>query len=302
VVKTLVIPFLAKTKAKAHVIHAHTALLQVLFPVYLMSLLGKTPFIITVHGDDIRKLRRMRIVKLIQRFLLKKASYITCVSKEIQQILSGEYGLENDKLITIPNGYDDNLVSKVKAHNINGKENKIVFVGRLEQGKDPFTLIRAFKRISIRHEDAKLLIIGDGSLRESMETLCKELNIADRVFFYGHLSLEKVMALVADSNIYALTSLEEGLPISLIEAMALGRPIVATNVGGVPDVVEDGINGLLVPPRAPERLAQAMERLLNEPGLSLKLAKAASTSAKDYSWHNIVSMYEHLYETLIVQS
>jgi len=297
-VKSLMVFFLVKRKVKVNVIHAHTAGLQIMFSAYLMSVLGKIPFLITAHGSDVRIFKKVRIVKLLQSFLLKKASYVTCVSKEMKQILTGEYGLEDDKISIVPNGYDNNLVFKRKERRFQGRENKIVFVGRLDSAKDPSTLIQAFKRISTRHADVKLLIIGDGPLRKGLETLSKELDIANRVFFCGQVSHENAMAIMAECDIYVLTSIDEGLPTSLIEAMALGKPIIATNVGGVPEIVKDGINGLLVPPKSPERVAQAVERLLNEPRLAKRLATSAVESIQDHSWRSIVTKYEQIYEAL----
>lgn len=300
VLKSLNMFLLVRRKTKANVIHSHTAYPQVMFLAYTMSLISKVPFIVTSHGSDVRVLRNVRILKVLQRFLLRKAYYITCVSKEIKQILVNEYGLQNNKISIIGNGYDTTLVSKRRF--AERREKKIVFVGVLRWAKDPTTLIEAFKRISIRHADVKLLIMGDGPLRMKLETQCKELNISDRVTFLGQVSHEKAMETIAGCDVYVLTSIDEGFPTSLVEAMALGKPIVATRVGGVPEIVSDEVSGLLVPPKSPEHVAQAIDRLLNESNLADRLGEVAAERVKEYSWDNIIGKYEQLYAASTVQS
>jgi glycosyltransferase involved in cell wall biosynthesis len=296
--KSLITVFMLKYRGKISAIHAHTAFPAIMFPVFMVSVLYRLPFVITAHGSDVRVLRKVRIVKLFQRFLLNRASYVICVSKEIKQILALEYGLEDDKLVIIPNGYDQTLLSKKKTRHFQGRERKIVFVAGLRSDKDPSTLIQAFKRVTNQHAHLKLVIVGDGPLKKSLEAMSKELNIADRVQFYGQVDHEKAMTILAECDIYVLTSINEGLPTSLVEAMALGKPIIATNVGGVPEVIEDGINGLLVPPMSPERVAQAIMQLLNEPQLAKRLAAAATKSIEDYSWINVVKKHEQIYDIL----
>ena len=157
-IKSLMIFLLVRRKVKVNIIHVHTAGLQTMLLAYLVGMINNIQFIVTCHGSDIRIFKKVRIARFLQSFLLKRASYVTCVSKEIAQILTDEYGLEDDRISIVPNGFDDDLVSKRKASLFRGKEKRIVFVGGLRAAKDPITLIRAFERISIRHVDILITV------------------------------------------------------------------------------------------------------------------------------------------------
>jgi glycosyltransferase involved in cell wall biosynthesis len=121
-------------------------------------------------------------------------------------------------------------------------------------------LIRAMAHL----KDGSLVIIGDGPQRRKLESLSKHLELNDRVFFTGWISdRSKIFDYLKQSTVFVLPSLSEGRPRVLLEAMACGLPVVATDVGGVPEVVVDGVNGLLVPPRDEKALAEAIEHVFN---------------------------------------
>jgi glycosyltransferase involved in cell wall biosynthesis len=121
-------------------------------------------------------------------------------------------------------------------------------------------LIRAMAHL----KDGSLVIIGDGPQRRKLESLSKRLELNDRVFFTGWISdRSKIFDYLKQSTVFVLPSLSEGRPRVLVEAMACGLPVVATDVGGVPEVVADGVNGLLVPPRDEKALAEAIEHVFN---------------------------------------
>jgi glycosyltransferase involved in cell wall biosynthesis len=121
------------------------------------------------------------------------------------------------------------------------------------------------------------------------------------VTFHGMLQHRRALEVLSSSDIYLLTSLSEGLPTSLIEAMALGTVVVATSVGGVPEVVRNGANGLLTPPGLPEQMAQSVEILLNNAELAANLRKEAIESVRTYSWRRIAETYQTIYQEIIAQ-
>ena len=136
------------------------------------------------------------------------------------------------------------------------------FVGRLVPIKDPTTLIRAFSLVKRRVPDAVLLLVGDGPMRGELETQTSALGIANAVKFLGW--RQDLPAVYGALDIVLLSSINEGTPVSVIEAMAAGRAVVATDVGGVRDVVESGQTGVLVPPKDPEALAEAVSQLATD--------------------------------------
>lgn len=283
---------------RVEIVHAHQALTPAILA-FLISRFYRIPFIITCHGSEIRTRRKCGLVKLIQRFLFSRASYLTTVSTEMEKILMNAYDVDGTKIGIIPNGYDERLVSRVMENTKKEYSAGIVFVGSLRPIKDPITLLKAFREIAGKYSNISLHIIGDGPLRGLLEAFCLENSLSSKVTFEGRKSHEGALRAIVESTVFVLTSVEEGLPTVLIEAMALGKPVIATAVGGVPEVVKDGINGILIPPRSPERLAKILERFLNDSELGRKIGKAAAESVKDYKWSKIAKKYERIYETVL---
>jgi glycosyltransferase involved in cell wall biosynthesis len=147
-----------------------------------------------------------------------------------------------------------------------GAEPSIVAVGRLQQPKDPLTLARALGRL---RSSFSAVIVGEGPDRQRLETEIRRLGLERAVLLAGDRS--DVADLLAGADVFVLSSTSEGLPLSILEAMAAALPVVASSVGGVPEAVKDGDTGLLVPPRDPVRLAAALERLLADPALRRRL-------------------------------
>jgi glycosyltransferase involved in cell wall biosynthesis len=144
--------------------------------------------------------------------------------------------------------------------------------------------------------DVNLCFVGDGQLRPILTQFCISHKLLQYVHFLGNLPHHKALQVVAKSSVFVLSSYEEGLPTALIEAMAFGKPVVATNVGGVSEVIKDGINGILVPPKSPEKLAESIEQLLCNSQLGRELSETASRSVKGYSWNKIAESYLKVYQ------
>jgi glycosyltransferase involved in cell wall biosynthesis len=168
------------------------------------------------------------------------------------------------------------------------------FVGRFVPIKDVPTLIRAFARALLQRPDMHLLLAGDGPLRKALERQVEASGADGRVRFLGW--TEDLPGFYATVDVVALTSLNEGTPVALIEAMAASRAVVATSVGGVPDVVEHGRTGLLVPPEDPAAVAEALIRLAaDEDGRRVMGASARLAIADRFSTERLVDALERLY-------
>ena len=150
-----------------------------------------------------------------------------------------------------------------------GSSLEVIFVGRLTPEKRVCDLIRAVDRVP----QARLSIVGDGPERASLQALAEELSCRDRIRWFGLVPWgQRLLELIRAADVLALVSTTEGMPLVLIEAMSQGTPVLATRVGGVPELVTDGVSGLLVDPRRPEQIADALERLRSDPGLWQRLA------------------------------
>jgi len=130
-------------------------------------------------------------------------------------------------------------------------------------------------------------VAGSGPTRMALEHLCSEIGIGEAVCFTGTLDNDRMAELYRSTDVLLNPSLADNMPISLLEAMASGVPIVTTNVGGIPYLVEDGITALLVPPRNPDAMADAALRLIGDPALAARLIAAGQESAQRYAWPNV---------------
>jgi glycosyltransferase involved in cell wall biosynthesis len=273
-----------------------------MIPAFLLSKITNKPYVVTCHGSEIRILHRKTFVRLPQKILLLNASIVVSVSREIRDLLLKEYGLSSRSIRLIPNGYDEEFVKRFRLSAPNGVSQRnlsLVFVGSLREAKDPLNLIDVFKVVSERVKNVRLQIVGDGPLRQAVERKIEYYGLQDQVILNGAVSHQRALEILASSAIYVSTSVEEGFPTALIEAMALGKAVVVTSVGGVPEIVIDGINGLLTPPRLPERMARSIEQLLKDPVLAEKLGKAAAESVRDFSWNNIAQEYLSIYREVV---
>lgn len=170
----------------------------------------------------------------------------------------------------------------------------LVFAGRLVEQKNPTMLVEVLSLL--RGEGVRLLVIGDGPLGAAMRARAEALDVLDRIEFCGALPHEAALEAIARGAVLLLPSLWEGLPIVLLEAMAIGVPVVASAVGGVPEVVEHEGTGLLVDRQAPERYAEAVRRLLHEPDLHAKItAGARRLVAEHFSWTAVRQAYLETY-------
>jgi glycosyltransferase involved in cell wall biosynthesis len=151
-------------------------------------------------------------------------------------------------------------------------------VGKLSRVKDHQTFLRAAGMIAAERDDVAFLVVGEGPLRRELEDLTGELGLGGRVHFLGRRG--DVPSLLKLMDVFALTSVSEGLPNVVMEAQAASLPVVATNVGGVPEVVDDGVSGLLVEPRDHAGLARALSSLLGDPQLAARMGRAGHETVR----------------------
>jgi glycosyltransferase involved in cell wall biosynthesis len=211
--------------------------------------------IVRAVGSDLKVHSSSIIGRVAILLTLKMASGTVCVSRDLEKIAQ-KFGSKNTRFIPdaldIPFCYENSVIK-------NNRE--IITVARLVPVKGIDFLIRALKYV----KDATLVIIGDGPEKQQLELLTKDLRLKERVFFTGWITdREKLSMYLKRAKIFALSSISEGTPQAVIEAMYNGLAIVATNVGGIPEIVTDGNNGYLVPPENEKALAEALEKALND--------------------------------------
>ncbi len=164
---------------------------------------------------------------------------------------------------------------------------RLLVARNLEPIYDNATALRAFALVRERHPSATLVIAGSGPLRAELEALAAQLDIAAAVTFTGRVDNAGMAALYRNADAMLNCSLVDNMPNSVLEALACGVPVVSTNVGGVPYLVEDGSTALLVPPQAPRAMADAVLRLAAEPALAARLRDAGLRQVQQYTWASV---------------
>lgn len=228
-------------------------------------------------------------------------------SEFVASSLEHEDRLRRDRVIVIPNFVDaqafeppseDVLTSWRRELQLEPDALVVGIVASLSPIKDHATLLRAATHLMSRHPRLRVVVVGDGPERDSLRRLVTELGLASVVRFAGLRPQVPSFHYLFDVSV--LTSTSEGFPNSLVEAMAAGRPIVATNVGGVTDAVRDGENGLLVPARDPAALARALGSLLENRELRAAMGAAGAKRAReDFHARHVIATLEAVYDQLL---
>lgn len=222
----------------------------------------------------------------------RSADRITAISSVL---LERATSFGRSDVLLIPNGIDFAAIRE--ACGLHPKDSGcVLFVGRLEPMKGVDTLIRAFaKAISGLSPDIHLRIVGDGSLLQSLKTLCSTLEIDHRVKFVGRVPAAAVFDEFARAEIFCGLSRSEALGNVFLEAQAAGCAVVATSTGGIPDIVQDGVSGILVPVGDADAAAEAIRSLLLDVLLRARLAREARSVAQTYDWNPISRKYAEVY-------
>jgi glycosyltransferase involved in cell wall biosynthesis len=238
------------------------------------------------HGPDLGRSRRaLRAMALASRCV----DLVACVAEDGARHAVAE-GVPASRVVTVWNGID------LKRFACAGPRpgGPAVAVARLTPEKDLATLLCASAEALTREPDFRLEIAGDGPLRGELEELAGSLGLGERVRFLGQ--VDDVAGLLGRAGLLVLSSVKEGVPLTLLEAMARGLPVVATRVGGCPEVVEDGRTGLLVPPGEPGALAAAVLALWRDHGRAAGMGRAGRERAEShFDVRRTVARYESMY-------
>lgn len=237
---------------------------------------------------------------LINRHLARKTDKFIAITQAVKDAAIKQFKYPTEKIVVINNVVD--LSSFLyKARLAKGKNDKylICAVGRLVPQKGMDTLIKALKNaLATSKRDLRLNIIGEGELRPNLEKLARDLEIGDRVKFWGN--RDDVASLLHKFDLFALTSNWEGLGNVFMEAMASGLPIVASRTGGIPEIVKDQRNGILVPPGDTEKTRQALLKIMGDPALYEKMSATNYHDAQERFNPKIpVRQHEQLYRGLV---
>ncbi len=296
-------------KGKFDLVHTHTSKAGILGR--LAAWLAGAPRVVhTPHGHVFYGYfgsLKTRIIIWAERMLAKRTdAIVTLTDREAEEHLAAGVGTPG-QFVTIFSGVplpeiesplpDSGRSGRRKALRLPPEGFLIGSVGRLDPVKGHGTLIRAFAGICERHPHARLILAGEGENRAAYESLAEELGVRGRVSFLGW--REDVGKIVQAIDLFVLPSLNEGLGRAVLEAMAAGLPVVASRVGGVPELAEETVTGLLVPAEDPAALGAAIERMIREPGAREAMGLEGRRRAKRYSTEAMCEMLDSLYRRLL---
>ncbi|MGE5692568.1 MAG: glycosyltransferase family 4 protein [Candidatus Zixiibacteriota bacterium] len=272
---------------------------------------SRLPFVLEVNSPLVEEAKTHRqlalepLAKAVEAYLFSNAGHLVAVSDAVKDYIGSV--APKAAVTVVPNGVDVRPFLKVRASN--GKPEKsrkekftVGFVGSLKPWHGLEFLLEAFRRLP-ESEDFELKIIGEGPLRLSLEKLSQKLDLQDRVAFTGSVDFEKIPKMLKTLDVLVAPYPQiDGFyfsPLKIFEYMAAGRPIVASRIGQLADILEDGKNALLIPPENPEALAAALLRLKSDRKLGELLGAQAQKVAKEkHSWKNRLKTVEAIFKSL----
>jgi len=264
---------------------------------YLAREITGVPYVVTLHGSDVTILGSDPSYHIVNNHSVEKADAVTAVSAFMQREAYERLGIEREVKV-IPNFVDADAFSP----NPCGVEEcdecgGIIHVSNFRPVKRVADLVYAMAIVNKEEPKAKLTLVGDGPDRHNVERLIDSLRLNDNVKMTGFRS--DIPNLMRCSDIGVLCSETESAPLTLLEGMSTGLPMIATKVGGVQEIIKDGENGLVIPPKHPEELAQAILRLYRNQKLRRKLGeKARKTILDRYTAEKVVNQYLETFESV----
>lgn len=272
---------------KPDILHAHLGGITYALP---YTLIFRKPLIVTAHTKPEKAFSRLN--EKILRFALKTKFVKLVAVSDKNHVASKEYfGIDDTKCFSINNGIDEKKFFKKNHENFT-----YINVARQDKNKNQELLIRCFKKIHREHPDARLILAGDGPCQCQLKELAKSLEVSDYVEFTGVVS--DTENYLAKSDVFVLSSFREAMPLSVLEAMATGLPIISTDVGGLKDVVKE--NGILVDAGNEEAFYNAMKKIYEADSAKMEIYKNESLKlVEGYTASKMADKYCSLYKKLI---
>jgi len=299
--KVLISLFRLFRDIKPHIVQTHIYPSNTLGRI--AAFLSRVPVIIATEHGFYRWKKSRQI--LIDRCLSYISDRIVVISKGVQDYLHKRSGIRLNKFQLLYNFVDpEQLIPQKKRLDVRRElglnENDIILgsVGRLVWDKGYHILLKAFKLVIDKDKDVKLVLVGDGPYSDVLKEKSRLYAIQDHVIFLGN--RRDIPDLLNIMDLFVLPTLDEGFGISIIEALLFNLPVIATNIDAVPEIIEDGVNGLLVPPKDPVALGNAINRLLENRTLSKNLGRAGNEIVrKKYNSDVQINRIDSFYRSLL---
>lgn len=284
-------------REKIHIVHAHEYKTNILG--VLLRLVFRFRLVSTAHGW-IPESPKLALYCLLDKLALRYCDKVMCVSADLHHELMGR-GRSSERVSYLPNGIDTDRFRRDATSGTLWKElglpsdrQLVAAIGRLSSEKDLSTFLRVASRVTEQAPGAHFIIVGEGPERDELERMADRLGLRGRVTFLGQ--RHDILNVYNSLDLFVLTSVREGLPNVILEAMAMEVPVVATNVGGVGELIRDGVTGRLFQPGDVEGIAGAVVTLLHDRSLATRMAAAARrTVCSGFSFDERVRKMERIY-------
>lgn len=274
---------------KPDVVHTHLDVIK--YAVAAARLAGVPKCVHTVHNVADKEAEG-KAQKAINGFYFRRGwSVPVALSPEVQASVMAFYGLKKEQVPVAYNGVDLSRCLPKESYRA-GEEFHILHIGRFNEQKNHELLLKVFWRLSQENPGLRLELIGEGELRQKLERQAVALGIDKRIAFLG--AQTNVYPYLQKADLFLLPSRYEGIPMTIIEAMGTGLPIVATAVGGVPDMLQNGVDGFTVPCEE-EEITEACAKVIRDEGLRERLGRAARENARRFSAEAMGKRYVEIY-------
>ncbi len=279
-------------------IHVHYAIPHATAALLAKEITG-TPYVVTLHGSDVTILGSDSSYLAVNTHSVEQADAITAVSAFMAEEAHERLGIKQD-IKVIPNFVDAEVFSPVTSEVVetNSRDVVVAHISNFRPVKRVQDVVNAMRIVAKEAPSAQLMLVGDGPERHRIERLIDSLDLKGHVLLTGFRS--DVPNLLRCSDVVVLCSETESAPLTLLEGMSSGLPVVATSVGGIPEIVEDGVNGFLIPPKHPEAIAERILQLNSDKKLRARLGKEARrTVLERYTADKVVGQYLEVYEKVV---
>jgi len=290
-------------------IHTHWLIPQGLIGSLFHRLLN-IPHIATVHGSDLNIMKKHPVLHPLCRFIVRNADIITINSTYMKRQLDSFAPESSAKIRVIPMGIDPEKFKATEFIDIKKKfeaGHLVLSVGRLIDLKGTIHLINAMPAVTHQFPDTVLLIIGAGPEKETLVNRAQELGLENRIYFLGIMGIGELPFYYHAADVFVLPSINksgktEALGVVLLEAMASGCPVIGSNVGGIPDIIVDEVNGFLVPEQDPQHLAEKIVQLLSDTDLQEKFQKNGLIRVREkFSWEKISKDFRDVFDLVLTE-
>lgn len=272
------------------------------FPTYFFAHFNRIPTVFSVQASIFSQGRNInysfldtQVYKFTNRFVAHRADKLICISKEMVRCFLYA-GASEDNIFLVHNPIDLSYFKPAMKKKIN---NTCLYVGALSPVKGVEYLIHAIPQVLKQLPDARFLLIGDGPQRKLLEELIRKYDVGKKVELLGYIPHNKLLPYYQRADLFVMPSVNEPQGIVALEAMACGLPVVASNVGGIPDMVQNGKNGILVPPAKPESLAEAIVNMFAHESLYQSYSKCALNTAYKFSWEQNINRYISIFLAML---